>query len=106
MYLLQVVGHGGIVGGGHGGGGGIMTEAEVMTRAEVMADIINKEMRSFMNQETKDQGWQRIQSRIDLLASQFLKEDYPAIEYKTSIAGLLQLQPEYNEESVRKNIIN
>jgi hypothetical protein len=55
-----------------------------------------------MNQETMDQGWQRIQSRVDQLVAQFLKEDYPAIEYKTSIAGLLQLQPDYNEESVEK----
>ena len=55
-----------------------------------------------MNQETNDQGWQRIQSRIDLLARQFLKEDYPAIECKASIAGLFQLQPDCNEESVEK----
>ena len=41
-----------------------------------------------MNQETNDEGWQKIQSRIDLLARQFLKEDYPAIEYKACISGL------------------
>ena len=80
----------------------VMTEAEAMTGVEAMADIVNKERAHFMNQETKDQGWQRIQSRIDQLVSQFLKEDYPAIEYKARIAGLLQLQPEYNEEGVEK----
>jgi hypothetical protein len=79
-----------------------MTEVEIMTEVEAMKDIVKKERRAFMNQEIKDQGWQRIQSRIDQLVSQFLKEDYPAIEYKASIAGLLQLQPEYNEEGVEK----
>ena len=79
-----------------------MTGVEATTGVEVMAGIVNKERRSFMNQETKDQGWQRIQSRVDQLVSQFLKEEYPAIEYKASIAGLLQLQPDYNEQSVEK----
>lgn len=55
-----------------------------------------------MNQETKDQGWQQIQSKIDQLMGRFLKDDYPAIEYKTRIAGLLQLPPEYNGQSVKK----
>jgi hypothetical protein len=54
------------------------------------------------NQETNDQRWQRIQSRIDQLVSAFLKEDYPDIEYKAGIAGPLQCLPGYNEESVEK----
>jgi hypothetical protein len=52
-----------------------------------------------MNQNTNDQEWQQLQSRIDKLFGQFLKDNLPAIEYKTSIAGLLQLPPMYNEQN-------
>jgi hypothetical protein len=55
-----------------------------------------------MNQNTMDQGWQQLQSRIDKLVGHLLKVDFPAIEYKTQIAGLLQSPPEYNEQSVEK----
>ena len=55
-----------------------------------------------MNQNTKDQDWQQLQSRIDKLVGYFLKEDFPAIEYKTRIAGLLQSTPKYNEENVEE----
>lgn len=52
-----------------------------------------------MNQNTSDPEWQQLQSRIDKLFGQFLKDNLPAIEYKTSIAGLLQLPPMYNEQN-------
>lgn len=55
-----------------------------------------------MNQNTMDQGWKQLQARIDKLVGHFLKEDIPAIEYKTRIAGLLQLPPEYNEQNAEK----
>jgi hypothetical protein len=55
-----------------------------------------------MNQEAKDQGWQRLESRIDQMIGRFLKEDYPAIEFKTNIAGLLQSPPEYNKQHAEK----
>ena len=55
-----------------------------------------------MNQNTMDQNWQQLQLRIDKLVNPFLKDDCPAIEYKTRIAGLLQLPSEYSEESVEK----
>jgi hypothetical protein len=55
-----------------------------------------------MNQNTMDQGWQQLQSRIDKLVGHLLKDDFPAIEYKTRIAGLLQSPPEYNEQNVEK----
>jgi hypothetical protein len=55
-----------------------------------------------MKQNTKDQEWQQLQSRIDKLVGHFLKEDFPAIEYKTRIAGLLQSTPKYNEENVEE----
>jgi hypothetical protein len=55
-----------------------------------------------MNQETTDQGWQKIQSRINQLVGQFLKDDYPSIEYKTHITGLLQLPPEYDSQNIEE----
>ena len=55
-----------------------------------------------MNQNTKDQEWQELQFRIDKLVGHFLKEDFPAIEYKTRIAGLLQSPPKYSEQNVEK----
>lgn len=55
-----------------------------------------------MNQETVDQGWQQIQKRVYELLGQFLKVDFPAIEYKTRIAGLLQTSSKYNEQDVEK----
>lgn len=55
-----------------------------------------------MNQNTKDQEWQQLQFRIDKLVGHFLKEDFPAIEYKTRIAGLLQSLPEYNKQNVEE----
>jgi len=55
-----------------------------------------------MNQNTKDQEWQELQFRIDKLVGHFLKEDFPAIEYKTRIAGLLQSLPKYNEQNVEE----
>ncbi len=55
-----------------------------------------------MNQNTMDQGWQQLQSNIDKLVGHLLKENFPAIEYKTRIAGLLQWPPEYDEQSITK----
>lgn len=55
-----------------------------------------------MNQQATEQGWQQLQLRIDKLVGHFLKEEFPAIEYKTRIAGLLQSPPEYNEQNVGK----
>jgi hypothetical protein len=55
-----------------------------------------------MNPNTKDQEWQELQFRIDKLVGHFLKEDFPAIEYKTRIAGLLQSPPKYNEQNVEE----
>ena len=55
-----------------------------------------------MNQEAIDQGWQQMQFRIDQLVGKYLKEDYPVIEYKTNISGLLQFKPEYNEQNAEK----
>ena len=55
-----------------------------------------------MHQNTMDKGWQQLQVLIEKLVGHFLKEDFPAIEYKTRIAGLLQSPPEYNEQNVEK----
>ncbi|MEN6467373.1 MAG: hypothetical protein ABFD45_00250 [Smithella sp.] len=55
-----------------------------------------------MNQDTKDQEWQQLQSRINKFVGHFLKNDIPAIEHKTRIAGLLQSPPEYNEQNVEE----
>jgi hypothetical protein len=55
-----------------------------------------------MNPNTKDQEWKELQFRIDKLVGHFLKEDYPAIEYKTRIAGLLQSPPKHNEQNVEE----
>lgn len=55
-----------------------------------------------MNQTMMDTGWQQLQCRIDKYVRHFLKEDYPAIEYKTRIAGFLPLPLEYNEQDVEK----
>lgn len=52
-----------------------------------------------MNQETLDQEWRRIESHVDQLVCRFLRNNCPAIEYKTRVAGLLQLPPEYSEEN-------
>ncbi len=55
-----------------------------------------------MNPNTQDQQWQELQFRIDRLVGHFLKEDFPAIEYKTRIAGLLQSPPKYDEQNVEE----
>ena len=55
-----------------------------------------------MNQQATEKGWQQLQFRIDKLVGHFLKEEFPAIEHKTRIAGLLQLPPAYNEQNVEK----
>jgi hypothetical protein len=55
-----------------------------------------------MNPNTKDQEWKELQFRIDRLVGHFLKNDVPAIEYKTHIAGLLQSPPKYNEQNVEE----
>ncbi|MFZ3105105.1 MAG: hypothetical protein WA096_10460 [Smithella sp.] len=55
-----------------------------------------------MNQDTKDQEWQQLQFRIKKFVDGFLKENSPAIEHKTRIAGLLQSPPEYNEQNVEE----
>jgi hypothetical protein len=55
-----------------------------------------------MNQDAKDQEWQQLQSRINKFVGHFLKNDIPAIEHKTHIAGLLQSPPEYNEQNVEE----
>jgi hypothetical protein len=53
-----------------------------------------------MNQEKMDQGWQQLQSRIDNLVSRFLKNDFPALEYKSHNLALLQLPPKYKGEEI------
>lgn len=55
-----------------------------------------------MNQQATEKGWQQLQFRIDKLVGHFLKEEFPAIEHKTRITGLLQLPPAYNEQTVEK----
>jgi hypothetical protein len=55
-----------------------------------------------MNQNTKDKEWQQLQSRINNFVGYFLKNDFPAIEHKTRIAGLLQSPLEYNEQKVEE----
>ena len=55
-----------------------------------------------MNPNTRDQEWKESQFRIDKLVGHFLKKDFPAIEYKTIIAGLLQSPPKYNEQNLEE----
>ena len=55
-----------------------------------------------MNTNTKDQEWQKLQSRINNFVGYFLKNDFLAIEHKTSTTGLLQLSPEYNEQKAEE----
>jgi hypothetical protein len=55
-----------------------------------------------MNQDTKDQEWQKLELRIYKLVGHYLKGDLPAIENKSPIAGLLQLPPEYNEQNIEE----
>ena len=55
-----------------------------------------------MNQETVDQGWQQLQSRINQLVGQFLREDFPIIEYKPRNIALLQMPSDYSSESAEK----
>jgi hypothetical protein len=43
-----------------------------------------------MNQMATDQGWRELQMRINALTGRFLKEDVPAIEYKSNVTALLQ----------------
>jgi hypothetical protein len=53
-----------------------------------------------MEQNTvAEQGWEKIQSRVDQLVSQFLKEDYPVIDYKPKKEiALLQMPARYRKE--------
>lgn len=55
-----------------------------------------------MDQNTMDREWQQMQFRIDKLAGYFLKENFPAIEYKTRIAGLLQSPLKHNEQNIEE----
>ena len=55
-----------------------------------------------MNQNTKDQELQKLEFRINKFVGHFLKEDIPAIEHKTRIAGLLQSPPEYNQQKAEE----
>ena len=55
-----------------------------------------------MNQDTKDQEWQKLEFRIHKFVGHFLKADIPAIEHKTRIAGLLQSPPEYNDQNIEE----
>jgi hypothetical protein len=55
-----------------------------------------------MNANTKDQEWQQMQSRINNFVGYFLKNDFLAIEHKTSTTGLLQLSPDYNEQKAEE----
>ena len=55
-----------------------------------------------MNQNTKDQEWQKLEFRINKFVGHFLKEDIPAIEHKTRIAGLLQSPSEYNQQKAEE----
>jgi hypothetical protein len=57
-----------------------------------------------MNQDSIDQGWQRLQQHSDNLIRQFLRNDYPAIEYKSRSIALLQLPAEYKNEEM-ENIL-
>ena len=55
-----------------------------------------------MDQDTKNQEWQQMQFRINKFVSLLLKENIPAIEHKSRIAGLLQSSPEYNEQNIEE----
>jgi len=55
-----------------------------------------------MNQQSVDLSWQQLQSRIDNFVGRFLKEDFPAIEYRSTIAGLLPSPLEYREPDIEK----
>ena len=57
-----------------------------------------------MNPDQKDQEWQQLQHRINRFVGHFLKNDIPAIEHKTLIAGLLQSPPEYNEQNIEETV--
>ncbi len=54
-----------------------------------------------MTQNANDAGWQQLEFRVNKFVGHFLKVDYPAIEYKTQIAGLLPSPLEYNEQDVK-----
>ncbi|MEE9910485.1 MAG: hypothetical protein K4571_02075 [Deltaproteobacteria bacterium] len=55
-----------------------------------------------MNQQTIDQNWQQLQSRIDRFVGHFLKEDLPAIEYRSNIAGLLPSPQGVSEQEINQ----
>lgn len=48
-----------------------------------------------MNQENIEQGWQKLESRIDNLFGKYLRNDIPAIEHKPTHLALLQLPPNF-----------
>lgn len=55
-----------------------------------------------MDQERIDQGWKRLESRIDKFVGKYLKNDYPAIEHKPGYLALLQLPPDFKMEEMEK----
>ena len=42
-----------------------------------------------MNQQISEQEWNQLKNRINGLTERFLREDVPAIEYKTRVTALL-----------------
>jgi hypothetical protein len=55
-----------------------------------------------MNQETKDQEWQRLQFRIDQMFGKFLNDKTSAIEYKPGSIALLLPPPDYNDDNAER----
>lgn len=55
-----------------------------------------------MNQQTFDPRWQQLQSCIDKFVGHLLKENIPAIEYRSNIVGLLPSPVDYSEREMKK----
>lgn len=56
-----------------------------------------------MNQQAADQGWQQLQSHIEVFFSQALRSDTQRIEYKPRfIDQLLEMPSEHQQNELRE----
>jgi hypothetical protein len=68
-----------------------------------LSSIFDEKGVKSMNQKTSDQGWQQLQSHIEVFLSQSLRHDTQRIEYKPRfIDQLLEMPSEHQQNELRE----
>jgi hypothetical protein len=55
-----------------------------------------------MNEQTSDQGWQKLQAHIESFFSQTLTNDMQRIEYKPRFIALLEMTSESHQNELQE----